>query len=150
MTSTYSPCTRCGKINRVAISRAAGKKPVCGSCKSELPLHGAVNELGQGDLLALLQKAPVPVVADFWAPWCGPCLSFAPTFERVAGELGGEVIFVKVNTEANRFAGETYGFRSIPTLIFFRNGLEVGRQAGALPAEMLTQWLKQQLGKRVA
>lgn len=79
MASTYAICDSCKKINRVSLNE--NKTPICGSCKSELPIHGAVVEGSDSNLQSLIQKSPVPVVVAVWAPWCRPCRSFAPTFE---------------------------------------------------------------------
>jgi thioredoxin 2 len=142
MPTTFSPCTECRSVNRVALGGHEHQKPVCGNCRAALPIHGAVNELSASGLQALIDKSPIPVVADFWAPWCGPCRAFAPVFESVAVQMAGEVVFAKVNAEENPLAAQTYGIRGIPTLIFFQSGFERARQSGALNAEVLTHWLR--------
>jgi thioredoxin 2 len=83
---------------------------------------------------AMVSAASVPVVVDFWAPWCGPCRAMAPEFERVAQHLAGEALVVKVNTDAEPELGQRFGIRSIPTIAVFRDGREVTRAAGARPA----------------
>src|SRR3954462_6745721 len=136
--TTISPCPECRKLNRVPIAEpgaGAHRRPICGSCKTELPLHGAVNELSASGLMALVQSSPLPIVADFWAPWCQPCKVFAPIFEQTASSLGGEFVFVKVDTQSQPLAGDTYGIRGIPTLIVFREGFEGARISGALSLE---------------
>jgi thioredoxin 2 len=105
-------------------------------------LHGAVNELSVAELWVLIEKSIVPVVVDFWAPWCQPCKAFAPVFEQTARSIPGQVVFAKIDTQAHPAAAENYGIRGIPTLILFRNGREITRQSGAMPLSMFTEWLK--------
>ena len=89
-----------------------------------------------------MRDAPVPVLVDFWAPRCGPCVQAAPIIEDIAEELAGEVLTLKVNTdEAQRVAGK-FGIRSIPTFIVFKNGKEVARQSGLMPPDRMKQWVE--------
>jgi thioredoxin 2 len=90
---------------------------------------------------ALVAQAGLPVVADFWAPWCGPCRSMAPMFEQAARKLAAEARFVKVNTDAEQALAARYGIRAIPTLVLFRNGQEVKRSSGAMDAGTLVRWV---------
>jgi thioredoxin 2 len=85
----------------------------------------------------------LPVLVDFWASWCGPCKMMAPAFAQASHEMSNRVRFAKVNTEQEQVIAGQYGIRSIPTLILFRNGQEISRQAGALDAGSLKQWLQQ-------
>jgi thioredoxin 2 len=151
--TTYSPCEQCRRLNRVPLQPAPDaqkRAPICGQCKAALPLHGAVNELSASALMALVEKSPIAVVADFWAPWCQPCKVFTPVFEQAAIAMAGEVVFAKINTQAYPLASSTYGVRGIPTLIVFRHGFERERLAGALPLPQFTEWLRQSLQSKAA
>lgn len=140
---TYSICEKCNGLNRVAFSLPDGKSPVCGRCKVSLPLHDGVNELTVSSLSTLSNKSPLPVVIDFWAPWCSPCRSFAPTFIEAAGQLKGRIVFGKINTEANPSSGQKFAIKGIPTLVIFYRGKEVSRISGALPIAEFVDWLLQ-------
>lgn len=145
MNSTYTVCLMCHQVNRVALDAPAGKKPTCGKCKEALSVHGGISDLDGQSLDILLRKSPVPVVIDFWAPWCGPCRSFAPAFEAAARELGGQAVMVKVNTEQYPRAGQQFEVRGIPTLVVLKNGREANRISGALPRDEFIAWVKQSL-----
>jgi thioredoxin 2 len=134
-------CPKCEGLNRVALDKAAGAAPICGACKAGLPLHDGVQDISAKGLSKLLRLADRPIVVDFWAPWCGPCRAFAPTFQSVASELGSKIIFAKINTEAFPDAGQLFQIRGIPTLIVFKNGKEVDRESGAMPIAMLKEYL---------
>jgi len=143
--NTLVVCPKCEKLNRVALDRASHASPVCGGCKTDLPLHDGVQDISGTALSKLIRSADRPLVVDFWAEWCGPCKAFTPTYKSAARELGGQMIFAKLNTEAFPLAGQNFNIRGIPTLVVFKNGAEVDRQSGALPLPMLKQYLQNHL-----
>ncbi|MDP2826988.1 MAG: thioredoxin TrxC [Sulfuricellaceae bacterium] len=135
-------CPACQAINRVPDERLA-QEPKCGKCGSPL-LQGKPLELNGASFPRFVAKNDLPVVVDFWAPWCGPCKMMGPVFAQVASELKTRFIFVKVNTEVEQGVAQQFGIRSIPTLAIFKNGSEVNRVAGAMDASGLKNWLLSQ------
>lgn len=131
-------CPACLAANRVPKARL-GEDPKCGKCGAAL-LDGAPVELREDQFEAFVQRTELPVLADFWAPWCGPCRSMAPHFERAAAELKDRVRLVKVNTEEAPGLAQRYGIRAIPTLVLFKGGVEAKRMSGALDAGALAKW----------
>ena len=131
-------CPACLTANRVPAARLA-EDPKCGKCGAAL-LDGAPAELGEGELEPFVQRTELPVLVDFWAPWCGPCRAMAPHFERAAQQLKDRVRLVKVNTEDAPGLAARYNIRAIPTLVLFRNGVEQKRMSGALDAGALARW----------
>lgn len=135
-------CPHCLANNRLPAERL-GDGPKCGSCKQRLFI-GKPMELTAGNVQATLGGNDIPVLVDCWAPWCGPCQSFAPVFEAAAQRLEPYVRLAKLNTEAEP-VGDAWAIRSIPTLILFKEGQEVQRVSGALPLPQLMQWVYQSL-----
>jgi len=128
-------CPNCGKVNRLP-KKDSYKKANCGGCGASL-LDGKVIEANDSNFDYIISNATVPVVVDFWAPWCGPCRMMAPNFEEASRALAPKVQFVKVNTEEAQNVAARYGIRSIPTMIVFKNGAEVDRVSGALPTQQI-------------
>lgn len=139
MQQTYAVCESCNQLNRINLKN--NKTAICGSCKSDLPVSGAVVESSDQSLLKLIQKSPLPIVVDVWAPWCGPCRSFAPTFQAMSEKFIGKYVFTKINSEENPKFSQQLGVRGIPILLIFKNGREVARQSGAMPSQMFESWL---------
>ena len=142
MTTTTLTCAACNTTNRVPSERL-GDKPKCGKCKEPI-LQGHPLELTAQNVGNVLNGNSVPVLVDCWAPWCGPCRSFAPIFEQAAQQLEPRLRFAKLNTEEEQQLGGEWGIQSIPTLILFRDGREEARMSGAMPLGQLKQWLLQQ------
>ena len=125
-------CAYCGATNRVPATRLEDD-PTCGRCGQGL-LAGAPVELTDANFEAVVSKTDLPVVVDFWAPWCGPCRMMAPAFEQAASQLKGRALLVKVNSDDNPLTASRFGIRSIPTLVKLDHGRELSRRSGALPA----------------
>ena len=136
-------CPHCHAPNRVPAARLADGGN-CGSCKQALFVAMPL-ELTAATFDVHLDRSGLPLVVDFWAPWCGPCRTMAPAFAQAARELEPACRLVKVNTEQEQALAARYGIRSIPTLAIFRNGREIARQAGAMDAEALVRWIRNAL-----
>lgn len=132
-------CPDCQSINRVPDERLE-QNPKCGKCGTQL-LDGRPLDLGGANFARFVAKNDMPIVVDFWAPWCGPCKMMAPVFSQVAAEFKTRFRFVKVNTEAEQGLAQQFAIRSIPTLALFRGGAEVDRSAGAMDVGSLRSWL---------
>ncbi|QID18167.1 thioredoxin TrxC [Nitrogeniibacter mangrovi] len=141
-TTVQVACPACGGINRLPEARL-GERPNCGRCHQPLftgqPIAADADtferHVGRGDL---------PVLVDFWAPWCGPCRMMAPAFDAAARTLSPDVRLLKVNTEEQQALAARYAIRSIPTLILFENGREKARSSGAMNESQLVHWVRSQ------
>jgi thioredoxin 2 len=136
-------CPACSAVNRVDGARIE-YGPNCGKCKENLfptvPL-----ELSAKQTRAQIDKGSLPVVVDFWAPWCGPCKMMGPAVKEAARLLGTRVRFLKVDTEQEQGMAAEYGIRSVPTLILLAGGREINRISGAMSAQDLVQWVRSSL-----
>ncbi len=131
-------CPACLTANRVPSARL-GEEPRCGHCGKPLLADKPI-ELDEAGFDKFVARTGLPVLADFWAPWCGPCRAMAPHFERAAAQLKGRVQLVKVNTEEAPGLAMRQRIRAIPTLVLFRDGSEVKRASGALDTGELVRW----------
>ena len=134
-------CRHCGRRNRV-LAAAAGI-PRCGNCHQPLPwIADAVDDT----FAEVAEAAPVPVVVDLWAPWCGPCRMVSPALAQVATELAGQVKLVKVNVDDSPKIQQRFEVQAIPTLIALRQGQVAARRSGAAPAADLRAWIEAAIG----
>lgn len=133
-------CPHCQAINRVPAERLT-HAPNCGQCHQALFTDHPV-ELDASSLEQHLKHNDIPLLVDFWAPWCGPCKMMAPQFVQAASLLAPQMRLAKVNTEAHPTLGRLYDIRSIPTLVLFRGGHELARQAGAMRAQEIMHWVR--------
>ncbi len=143
-------CPACGQKNRLVYQRL-GSETRCGHCKQALPHPSEpIAIASSADFDRLVAQASVPILVDYWAPWCGPCRMVAPELKKVAARQAGRVLVVKVNTDELADLGQRFGIRSIPTLAVFSSGREVSRLAGARPAVEIEALVENAIGQRAA
>ncbi|MDP9429834.1 MAG: thioredoxin [Actinomycetota bacterium] len=146
MTSpTVVACPSCGRRNRVPAT-AAGT-PRCGQCHTALPW---IADAGDQDFTAVAEQAPLPVLVDLWAPWCGPCRMVSPALEELARIFAGRIKLVKVDVDTAPQTAQRFDVRAVPTLLVLYHGQVVERQAGAAPAAVLGNWLEKALSSIAA
>jgi len=141
-------CPSCGQRNRLPFERLEAETR-CGKCQTPLAAAGAPVEVPDVAAFdAAIRSSSLPVVVDFWAPWCGPCHMVAPELEKVARTAAGRYLVIKVNTDEVPDRGERFGIRSIPTMTVFSGGREVGRTSGARPAADIDAFVQSSLARR--
>ena len=145
MNPVHLVCPHCNATNRVPSDKLQAELN-CGKCKALL-LTAHPDNLGEAAFNAQLAKSDLPLVVDFWAPWCGPCRAMAPAYEKVSHDMHGKARFVKVNTEDEQGLAAKFNIRSIPTLAVFAGGHEIARQPGAMSAPDVARWVSAALLK---
>ncbi len=141
-----STCSQCGQRNRTPFTHL-GQIGRCGQCKAPLPALAQPIEIDrEAHFYALVAGCPVPVLVDYWAPWCGPCRMVAPELAQVAAAGTGRLIVAKVNTEELPTLAQRFAVRSLPMMAVFLHGREVSRTAGARPAAVIQDFVRQAVG----
>jgi thioredoxin 2 len=139
--SLHIVCPQCDAVNRLPPAKLAAE-PVCGKCQ-QLLFTGRPLDLSSARFLKHIERSDIPVLVDFWAPWCGPCRTMAPFYEQATQRLEPQFRVVKVNTEESQDLGARFAIRSIPTLALFKGGREMARQPGAMDATNIVAWATQ-------
>lgn len=142
-TALQIACPHCHALNRMPAARL-GDAPLCGRCKRVL-FEGAPLALTAANFDAHAQRSDLPLLIDFWAGWCGPCMMMAPQFEAAAAQLEPSMRLAKLDTEAEQAIAGRYGIRSIPTMILLQRGRELARHSGAMSMAQIVAWARQHL-----
>lgn len=124
-------CAKCGANNRIATQSQPDRTPICGRCKAPLTANFHPVIFTDRNFTAEAENSPLPVLIDFWAPWCGPCRIIAPVIEQLAKDIGGKARVGKLNVDENQMTAARFRVQSIPTLLILKNGKEVDRIVGA-------------------
>lgn len=139
-------CPACNSLNRLPLDKVRqGLQPVCGTCKTPLPVGTKPATVTDANFAEEVERSPVPVLLDLWAPWCGPCRLISPVIDQLASELAGRVRVAKLNIDDNPMTAQRYNVRSIPALLVLKNGREVDRIVGAQPKSEITRRLESAL-----
>ncbi len=142
-------CPSCGANNRVPREKLIkGQEPVCGRCKTSLPLSATPLTVTDATFAAQIANSPLPVLLDMWAPWCGPCKMIAPTVAQLANELAGRVLVAKLNVDENPLTASRFQIQNIPALLVLKAGREVDRIVGVQPKAVIAQRLERILAEQ--
>ncbi|APR76499.1 Thioredoxin [Minicystis rosea] len=135
-------CNRCSTINRVADERV-GQRPICGQCKAALDPSGAPQEVSADTFERAIAGSPVPVLVDFWAPWCAPCRMAAPVVADLAKRSAGKMLVLKMNVDDNQAMAAKHAVQGIPAFVLYHGGREVGRRTGLASRADMESWIAQ-------
>jgi thioredoxin 2 len=136
-------CPSCGAVNRVPLEKIQqGLEPVCGRCKTPLSLSNKAVTVTDATFSSEVERSPLPVLVDMWAPWCGPCRMIAPVIDQLASEMAGRVRFAKLNVDENPLTSQRFNIQSIPALLVLNGGKEIDRIVGVQPKPEIVRRLE--------